>query len=312
MSRWIYLSLFLAALCGEPLVADGPPLFHDDDIVGFVGGGDLAAAQFTGHLESLLAAHYPAIHFRNFGWEGDTVYEQPRDFGFPPLKAHIEKAHATVLVLQFGRSEALDGTNKVQAFVTSYKKLIADLRSVSQRMILITPAPFERADPPLPNLALRNDDLAVYADAIKGLASEEKIAAIDLYKLIVANPQKRPFTQDGLQLSANGQGMVARAIATEFGLTPEVQKAGTITDKGAWSNGEFEKLRQLVITKNRLWFNYYRPQNWAFLGGDRTEQPSSRDYRNPKIRWFPTEIEKFNGLIAGKEREIADLARGLQ
>src|SRR5205085_7225922 len=98
MSRWIYLSLFLAAsLCCEALTADAPPPLHANDVLGFVGGGDLSAAQFTGHLESLLAAHYPTIHFRDFAWEGDTVYEQPRDFGFLPLKTHLEKAQATVL-----------------------------------------------------------------------------------------------------------------------------------------------------------------------------------------------------------------------
>jgi hypothetical protein len=62
------------------------------------------------------------------------------------------------------------------------------------------------------------------------------------------------------------------------------------------------------VAENRLWFNYWRPENWAFLGGDRTEQPSSRDYRDPKIRWFPAEMEKFVPMIEAKEREIAKQA----
>ena len=67
-----------------------------------------------------------------------------------------------------------------------------------------------------------------------------------------------------------------------------------------------------MLEKNRLWFNYSRPQNWAFLGGDRTSQPSSRDYRNPSIRWFPTEMEKYVPLIRTKEVEIEAAAAALR
>src|SRR5205814_5334255 len=69
-----------------------------------------------------------------------------------------------------------------------------------------------------------------------------------------------------------------------------------------------ERLRAVIQAKNRLWFNYWRPMNWAFLHGDRTEQPSSRDYRNPAIRWFPEELEKFKPAIEEKEKEISRLA----
>src|SRR5438445_7977198 len=56
---------------------------HLGDVVAFVGGADVAAAQHAGHLEALLAAKYRGLdlRFRNFGWEGDTVFAQPRDVG---------------------------------------------------------------------------------------------------------------------------------------------------------------------------------------------------------------------------------------
>jgi len=62
------------------------------------------------------------------------------------------------------------------------------------------------------------------------------------------------------------------------------------------------------VEKNQLWFDYWRPMNWAFLHGDRIEQPSSRDHRNPKIRWFPEELEKFWHLIEARERETREQA----
>ena len=72
-----------------------------------------------------------------------------------------------------------------------------------------------------------------------------------------------------------------------------------------------EQLRQLIVAKNRLWFHYYRPQNWAFLAGDRTNQPSSRDHIDRNKRWFPEELEQFLPLIAAKEQEIAKLTADL-
>lgn len=40
------------------------------------------------------------------------------------------------------------------------------------------------------------------------------------------------------------------------------------------------KLRTLAQAKEQLWHRYWRPSNWAFLYGDRTTQPSSRDHLN--------------------------------
>src|SRR2546423_13216269 len=86
---------------------DLPPFtLQTNDVVAFVGGADVAAAQFSGHLEALLAVKFPGARFRNFGWEGDTVFTQPRDLGFPSLVEHLKRAGVSVIFLQFGRAEA--------------------------------------------------------------------------------------------------------------------------------------------------------------------------------------------------------------
>jgi hypothetical protein len=74
---------------------------------------------------------------------------------------------------------------------------------------------------------------------------------------------------------------------------------------------ELEPLLAVIRAKNRLWFDYWRPQNWAFLAGDRTAQPSSRDHLDPSKRWFPPEREAFLPLIEAKEKEIDALAQKL-
>src|SRR4051812_4196460 len=99
MSRAL-LSLLTAFLFAVPTRAatSAFPL-QPTDVVVFIGGGDMAAAQHTGHLESLLAAKFPETRFRNLAWEGDAVFRQPRDFNFPSLKDSVKSANATVLVM---------------------------------------------------------------------------------------------------------------------------------------------------------------------------------------------------------------------
>jgi hypothetical protein len=101
---------------------------------------------------------------------------------------------------------------------------------------------------------------------------------------------------------------VAAALVRQLGWGTLVERAGKVSSEGAWANPAMEKLRLAVVDKNRLWFEYWRPQNWAFLGGDRTSQPSSRDHRDPSVRWFPAEMERFVPLIDAQEKVVQRLA----
>lgn len=274
--------------------------FRDGDVAAFIGGADVAAAQHSGHAESILAVKYPSLRFRNFGWEGDTVFAQPRDFNFPSLIEHLRRADATVVFVQFGRMEIF-AESGVERFRPAYEKLLNDLVAASLRIILVTPVPFERAEKPLPDLSRRNAELKSISKDIREIARERNLPVIDLFQVLSA--RKEPLTEDGLQLTARGHAFAALAMAQELGhRTPE-----GLTNEGGWTDPHLEKVRRLVIEKNQFWFDYWRPQNWAFLGGDRVEQPSSRDHRDPKVRWFPAEMERFQTLIAVKEQEIAKL-----
>ncbi len=278
-------------------------VFKEHDVVAFVGGADVAAAQHTGHLEALLTASHPTIRFRNFGWEGDTVFVQPRDYNFPPLPEHLRKVKATVIFVQFGRMEVF--SEEASQFRPAYEKMLDTLGQVAPRLVLVTPIPFEPASDPLPDLSKRNADLAKVSETIKEVAQQRTLPVVDLFA--VMRKQNEKITEDGLQLTPRGQGVVAAAFAQEVGALRG--PAPKLTQAGPWEDKSLESLRQVIITKNRLWFDYWRPQNWAFLGGDRVEQPSSRDHRNPKVRWFPKEMEMFGPRIAEQEQKISELAR---
>ncbi len=246
-------------------------IFEPGDVLAFVGGADVEAAQHTGHLEG-----------------------------------------ASVIALQFGRSEAMNGRIGLAGFVSDYQKLLDECARQTPRLMLVTPPPFEKGGGWLPDLSARNSDLAEYANAIRSLARQRNLTLVDLFAELGGASHREPrLTDDGLQLTPGGQAHLARAFARQLGFGKVADAAGVADQQGVWPNAAFERLRQVVVTKNRLWFNYWRPQNWAFLGGDRTAQPSSRDYRNPTIRWFPAEMERFVPLIEAEERQIAELANKL-
>jgi hypothetical protein len=303
-------SLIAACSC---LSAGAEPAFQlsDGDVVAFVGGANVVAAQETGHLETLLTLEFPAgIRYRSLAWEADTVFARPRDLLFPPLPHHLQRMSCTVIILQFGQAESLQGKENVRAFKDAYRKLLHELlQDGDRRALLVTPPPFEPADGALPDLSPRNEDVASYAEAIREIGLEENHPVVDLFaKLHTAGTHRERLTFDGLQLSPYGHGVVAEVFARELGLEQALARAGTLNAGGRWSNPACENLRAAIIEKNRLWFDYFRPMNWAFLGGDRVEQASSRDHRNPEIRWFPEEMEQFLPLIRAAEKQIEQLA----
>lgn len=301
-----------AVLAGAPKGNPGRRFQQErDDVVAFVGGTDVAAALHSGHLESLLCVQCRGlnIRFRNFGWEGDTVFAQPRDIGFPPLSSHLEKAAATVIFLQVGRAEALEGLAALPRFVSACEALIEQCAKRTRRIALVTPPPFENPGGLLPNLAAHNADLAAFARAIRELALKMELPLVDLFTALGSEAHREPrLTDNGLQLTPRGHAWVARAFMEQLGFGEIARRAGETSATGAWSDAAFERVRVAVMEKNRLWLLYWRPQNWAFLGGDRTTQPSSRDHRDPNVRWFPAEIEKFVPLIERAEARIEESA----
>lgn len=259
-----------------------------DDVVAFLGGSDVSAAQFTGHLETLLALRQPRAKFRTFAWEGDTVFDQPREINFPKLTELLQRAGANVLICQFGRMESMLGATNATAFEAAYAKFLDQLNGT---IALVIPPRFEPPENPLlPDLTKHNASLAEHAAAIRRLAAKRNLQLIDL------STTAGRLTSGGLQITPAGHAALARAFA-------ETSDA-SVDEQGRFNNPVLEKIREAVIAKNRCWFDYYRPQNWAFLGGDRTEQPSSRDHRDRNLRWFPEEMKQFTTLIARAEAQV--------
>ena len=259
------------------------------DVVALVGGANLAAENETGFLETQLILGAP-VRVRNLAWEGDTVFEQRRDLNFGPWKRYLERAGANVVFVQFGQMESLKGEAGLPAFRDAYAKLLDQVSERTKRVVVLSPTPFEKSEPPLPDLSLRNDDLRKYSAAARELAAARGFRFVDLLV-----PHR---TRNGVHLTAEGLESASRRIAEELGV-PKADLQATPA----------VRLREAIVEKNRLWFDHWRPMNWAFLEGDRTEQPSSRDHVDRKIRWFPVEMQDFLPLLRKQEARIDELLR---
>jgi hypothetical protein len=290
-----------------------------NDIIALVGGEDFVAASEYGFLEYLLIRAKPDYHlrFRSLAWEGDTVYEQPRDLNYPTLRQQLDKIRATVVLTQFGQMEAADLSNLIPeksgeknetTFGRAYARLLSGLgcgdANLHRKFAIVFPTPLGTSA-----LALSPEVApGLCASALFYLARRLSIPAIPL-GMEFGSLALPSFTRDGVHLDEYGHAVAARLITND--LLHETLRIPSTTEFAQYpiaQTDDEKRLLRLIVEKNRLWFRYTRPQNWAFLAGDRTEQPSSRDHKDPAIRWFPAEMEQWLPLIEKKETEIDQLA----
>ena len=158
------------------------------------------------------------------------------------------------------------------------------------RIALISPPPCENLGSPLPNMNYQNARLSNYNKVIKEIALREECEYIDLFSALGGGKTRMipPVTLNGVHFTSQGYRKVASVMMEVMGFENKVNV----------SNSEREKLRQIILKKNRLFFNRWRPQNETYLHGFRKHEQGN----NAK------EIPMFDPLIKEKEREIHNLA----
>lgn len=267
-------------------------LLRPGDVLAWLGGAQVVAAQRSGFDETLVAVARPdwKLRWRSLAWEGDTVFVRPREVNFPSISHQLQEAGATVTALQFGTMESLAGPEGIPSFVAAYGRLLDEVAAVTPRRILVIPPPVAWGTSPSRSPA----PFSPYAAAIHDLGLAKGVPVVDLYTAVTSASSTR--TPSGME--------AARTLASVLVNAPAFTGAALAGDTGQFSQPDIEALRQAVIARNRLWFDYTRPMNWAFLGGDRTDQLSSRDHRDRNIRWFPAEMERFVPLIAAADEQV--------
>lgn len=302
LSRLSIVNLPLLALVSFAIItacarAEGEKFgnFRPLDVVALVGGEDMVAAADFGYFEYLVVKAWPDYHikFRGIAKEGDTAFEQARDFNYPALDQQLDEMGATVALLQFGQMESLRGASGMADFEKELEKLVERVSGGGKRrVILIGPTPLSPSSP----AAGRFGALKSYGEAVRRVARRKELACVLPGEFAAGD------YRDGLHLNERGQFGFAMQLADAL--------AG-VKRKDESTNRDERRLLELIQSKNQLWFNYLRPQNWAFLDGDRTVQPASRDHLDPEKRWFPEEMKAWLPLIGARETEIWALARQL-
>ena len=270
-----------------------------NEIIVLAGQENLVREQKAGELESLLAAGFAKQQprFRSMAWEGDTVYEQWRDLNFGSWTAQLEAAGVTAVIAQYGQMEALDGPARLTEFSIAYHRLLDQFAARTKRLVLISPMPFERPTAShAPDLTQRNKDVAAYVQAVAAIAKQREATFIDLYSLISKRPAGSPrLTEDGIHLTEYGLKEVGQLIARELGAQPN-------------SSVDKTYLQEAILTKNRFWFDCWRPANWSFVYGDRVSQMFGKgSSTSPPLR---DTFEHYRPLIADADTRIQAIARG--
>ena len=304
-------AVFLAVIFVRLTATAAVPGFElrTNDVIAFVGGEDVVEMQRNGYLELLLTAAKPELNlrFRSLAFEGDTVFEQHRQLNFPSSEQQLESLGATVVIAQFGQAEMLSGPGGPAEFLGAYEKLLARFTNGGRRLVLLSPTPIENSQGS--QLAFDPVDCV---GAIAQFALRRGHHFVELTDELSPRRNGQMQTRDGIHLNAAGQWKAARVTAKSMVPSALSNRAARMQPNGTLNEPGLEAIRRIIMEKNRFWFDYWRPQNWAFLKGDRIDQPSSHDHRDPKKRWFPQEMEKFRPMIEAKEREIWKLAAALR
>ncbi len=259
-----------------------------EEVIAVIGGTEAVAVMEDGTMEALLMTQFPGsrVKVRNLAWEADTVFRMDRPMNFGGLKQQIQRAQATVAMLMFGRQECLErGEAGLAEFRAALEKILTVCAEVTPRLVLVEPLAYEG------ELTKHNATLKKYAAVIAEVSKQHGAL------FVAQDTDLQPgSTRDGLNLTSNGAASFGMSLARLWGDDVKAPDA---------------RLKALIVEKNRLWHRYWRPANWAFLHGDRTAQPSSRDHTDPSQRWFPGEVEQYKPLIETKETEIWKLANDL-
>lgn len=270
-----------------------------DDIVVFAGGTNMLHLQQAGHLETMLTHQFASARpkFRDWSWEADTVFRQGsvierwRKDGFGGRDDQIKRLGSTVVIAQFGRLESMAGPKGLDEFTMAYEQLIDAFKRQAKTVVLVTPTPFEKpASPLIPDLTKHNVDLAEYVKSIANVAEKRKLVFVDLF-----TKAELRLTDNGMHVTADAQPIVAREIARQLGIPVPVR-------------ADLEPLRQAVIEKHRLWYDYWRPANWKLLYGDDARRVFTRGGKN--YIPFKEEWKKLIPLIAQAEQRVWQIAAG--
>lgn len=281
---------------------------NENETVVFAGGTNFVRESKSGALEALLTKSFAKQKplFRPMAVDADTVYLQERELNFGTWRQQLDAVGATVVILQFGQMEALDGVARLPEFVAAYHRLLDEFATRTVRLVLVSPMPFQKpASPNIPDLTVRNADVNAYAEAVRAIAAQRGLVFVDLTKL---QPMAGSASFATAQLPDDSKSLTGDGIH----LTPRGVIDVALNIHAALAGGEPSavepELLAAIVTKNRLWAECWRPANWNFAYGDRVSQQFAKAAGGqPDLRGT---YAQHRPLLAEADARIAAIANG--
>jgi mono/diheme cytochrome c family protein/glucose/arabinose dehydrogenase len=291
-------------------------------------GNNLGSREMNfGHFETELNLRYPdkELYIRNMCDGGNTPGFRPHSgrkspWAFPGAeKFQTELGHpsdsqgffetpdewtskhkADVIIAFFGYNESFEGKQGLENYKAELDAFIKHTLAqkyngaTSPQLAIVSPIAFENlsSEQDLPDGKKENVNLAMYATAMKEVASKNKVLFVDAF-----NPTKEwfssasaPLTIDGSQLTDAGYKMFATLLSDAiFG------KASAIEANRA-------QVHAAVMEKNFMWHNDYKIPNGVHVYGRRFEPFGPDNY--------PAELVKTRQMTAIRDTAIWKAAKG--
>ena len=283
-----------------------PLQFLKNERIALVGNSTAERFNLYGHFESLLHTKFPLkeLVVRNFAFPADEVANRQRSTDYSRLDDPLLAFGPDTFFCFFGYNESFVGQPGVVKFIADYEKLLDDYAAKyprddaksPPRFVLVSPIAFENTgDKMLPNGQKENENLKLYADAVKAVAEKRKLAFIDVFTPTLAAFQQKKgtanYTINGAHLNEAGDKFVGSALMAK--LIGEAPNEATTS--------QFEKLRAAINDKSWIHSQDYRMlDGWYVYGGRRTYDTET----------FPLEYLKIRNMAAVRDQYVWDIAKG--
>lgn len=318
----------LFSICSSALSVAAPlPAPAKGTSIALVGSGLGDRTQYDGYFETLLHLRYPDrdLLVRNLCFPGDTAAYRPRagrdnQWAFPGAEKFrpeyakhrgngidpsadewLNHCKPDVILGFFGYNESFSGpagiasfTGELDAWITHTQTMKYNGRS-APAIVLVSPIAFENlsAAMDLPDGKKENENLALYTDAMRKVATERKVGFIDLFAAsrTLMDKEAKPLTSNGFLPNDDGNRLLAPILADGlFGPAPVASKASPA------------KLRELVVEKADYWRSDYRIVNGVHVYGRRRAPYGVVNY--------PQEIEKIRQMTANRDQAVWAMLKG--
>jgi hypothetical protein len=160
--------------------------------IALLGNSTAERMNLFGHFETLLHTRFPdkELVVRNFARPAEAVDVHQRSADYTHLDDPLYAFGADTFVCFFGFNESFAGPAGVEKFKTAYEKFLdeyaakypRDDEKSPPRFVLASPIAFEYPESKyLPTGDKENENLKLYADAVKAVAAKRGVAFVDLF-----------------------------------------------------------------------------------------------------------------------------------